>query len=77
MVYKLLQGNHTVKRLLAHDPFPERPPRWIRVDLYAYHFTTPGQSGWWTRTRRGTYLPALSLQTPRFREWLARRGWLR
>jgi hypothetical protein len=35
---KLLQGDPGVKTLLAHDPFPARPPRYLRILEYRYRF---------------------------------------
>ena len=47
-----LEDNTTVLDLLGHNPFPERPPRFVRFLLYRYQFSTPqeGTDGrWWTR----------------------------
>src|SRR5436305_2210989 len=53
LIVRLLQGSDDVNRLLAHNPFPERPPRYIRAVFYRYRFTTVSelrQSGaWWKR----------------------------
>jgi len=63
---RLLQNSHEVLALLARNPFPDAPPRYIRAVLYQYHFTnaqTRRQTGaWWRRERLGTYLPPLSVQ---------------
>jgi hypothetical protein len=49
-----------VLALLAHNPFPERPPRYIRAQLYDYRFSRQ-RPAWWRRELRGTYHPAVSL----------------
>jgi len=58
---RLLQGSPEVLALLAKNPFPDKPPHYIRAIRYEYHFTTPAeckQTGdWWKRERRGEYLP--------------------
>jgi hypothetical protein len=79
LVYQLLRGDPDVKRLLAVDPFPERPPRYIRAQLYRYEFTRPGDGDpdWWRRTFAGPYLRPVSLADADLREYLRRRGWLR
>jgi predicted DCC family thiol-disulfide oxidoreductase YuxK len=46
---RLQQGAAPVLRLLAEDPFPGQPPRYLRVRIYDYQFTTSG-SDWWQRT---------------------------
>jgi len=77
---KLLEGDHDVLGLLRVNPFPNHPPRYVRARLYEYHFTTPDvrkQTGaWWTRTLVGMYFPAVSLDTPGFRQVLQQQGWL-
>jgi hypothetical protein len=65
LVSKLLHGDPGVKSLLATDPFPERPPRWIRARLYRYRFAPPGGPAWWERTLEGEWLPPLSARDPR------------
>jgi hypothetical protein len=68
---KLLQGDADMLSLLKTNPFPDRPPRYIRAELFEYHFTTPEerrQSGnWWKRQLVGGYFPAISLDTPGLR----------
>jgi predicted DCC family thiol-disulfide oxidoreductase YuxK len=65
LVVRLLQGSRDVSRLLARNPFPDRPPRYIRTGFYRYRFTTleeRRQSGaWWKRQELGEYLPTVSL----------------
>src|SRR5438874_6665164 len=65
LIVRLLQGSHEVPGLLAHNPFPERPPRYIRAMFYRYRFTTVSelrQNGtWWKRQQLREYLPTVSL----------------
>jgi len=61
-VIRLLQGESTVTRLLAYNPFPNGPPKYVRARVYLYHFTTWGSRDWWSREERGMYLPAVSLK---------------
>jgi hypothetical protein len=79
-VAKLLENDRPVLDLLRRNPFPDAPPRFVRAELYEYHFTTPrehAQTGaWWTRQRAGEYFPAVSLNDSRFRRLLERQGWL-
>jgi hypothetical protein len=62
---RLLQAAPDVLRLLEHDPFNGRPPKYVRAVLYQYRFanqTTHNAEGlWWTRQRLGAYSPVLSL----------------
>jgi len=62
---RLLQGKPEVLQLLAGNPFPDKPPRYVRGVLYDYHFTdfTKKRSSgrWWRREPRGLYSPVMSL----------------
>jgi lipase maturation factor 1 len=63
---RLLQGSPEVQHLLARDPFNGRAPRYVRAELYQYHFaemsTRRAEGVWWTRERLGAYSPVLSLR---------------
>lgn len=76
LINKLLQGQKDVLALLRENPFPEAPPKFIRVQHYSYKFTDAGEEGWWRRELIGEYLPPLSLQDPGFRRVLKDQGWL-
>ena len=62
----LLQGKPEVTRLLASNPFPQNPPRFVRATFYRYRFTTPQERAesraWWKREELGEYFPTVSLQ---------------
>jgi hypothetical protein len=56
--------------LLEKNPFPGRPPRYVRAVTYDYRFSTwdehrkSGSSTgvWWHREPRGQYLPPVGLR---------------
>jgi hypothetical protein len=64
----LLEGSPPVLALLARNPFPQHPPRYVRTRLYNYRFTTPAErqasGAWWSRSLVGAYGPVLSLAPP-------------
>jgi hypothetical protein len=64
LVYHLLQGTPQVTALLARNPFPDSPPRYIRGRLYDYRFSTPAQKKsqgvWWQRQFAAEYFPAVT-----------------
>jgi predicted DCC family thiol-disulfide oxidoreductase YuxK len=66
-VERLLEGSPDVVSLLAKNPFPDRPPRYIRAVTYDYHFSTweeHRQTGaWWHREPHGDYLPPVGFRT--------------
>lgn len=57
----LLNNSPTVTALLAQNPFPDTGPRYVRVDVYRYRFTTPEQrvqtGRWWQREALGPFGP--------------------
>jgi len=66
LIVRLLEGQAEVTNLLAVNPFPDKPPHFIRAEVYDYHFT-----GWstrrttgaiWSRTPLGEYFPVVSLR---------------
>jgi hypothetical protein len=66
LIYRLLQGSHEVNGLLASNPFPNKPPLYIRTMFYRYRFTTVDEfrhtGAWWKREELRKYLPTLSLE---------------
>ncbi|HWF86032.1 MAG TPA: lipase maturation factor family protein, partial [Vicinamibacterales bacterium] len=69
LLLKLLQGDANTLGLLRTNPFPDRPPRYIRAQFYEYHFTTPEErrrtGAWWTRNLMGSYFRPVSLKDAR------------
>ena len=77
--WKLLHNDPGAVSLFASNPFPNKPPRYIRAVLYRYAFAKPGnpQGFWWTREKIGNWLPPLSADDPRLVEFLKSEGWVR
>ena len=77
-VWKLLHNDPGTLSLLANNPFPDSPPRYIRADLYRYEFapSSDPSGAWWKRKRIGGWLPALSIEDQALRSFLAAYGWL-
>jgi hypothetical protein len=62
VLLQLMRGSPPVLDLLAGNPFPDHPPRYLRVLQYEYHFTnlkTRAKTGqwWWREPRRVVYPP--------------------
>ncbi len=60
----LQRNDPAVLALLANNPFPDRPPRYLRTLVYRYRYAdaqTHRRSGkWWTREPLGPFLPPLT-----------------
>jgi len=67
----IMKGNDSITGLLANNPFGERPPRYFRAILFRYKFSDweeGWENGiWWSRTRKGLYIPPLTLEDGRLR----------
>ncbi len=61
---RLLEGSEPVLDLLADNPFPDQPPRYVRFVYYRYAFTdlpTKRRTGhWWARELLGTLTPPIA-----------------
>jgi lipase maturation factor 1 len=62
---RLLEGSPEVLSLLKTNPFPNKPPRYIRCVIYDYRFTNRAErratKACWKAERRGLYCPILEL----------------
>ncbi len=67
LMVRLLEGSPPVMALLAKNPFPGQPPRYIRAVVYDYRFTTfstrRATGDWWSRQFKGLYFPVASLKS--------------
>ncbi len=65
---RLLRGSPPVLALLADNPFPGAPPKYLRAQLYEYRFTSLAErrsvGAWWRRELQGAYAPTVSLRSP-------------
>jgi hypothetical protein len=58
---RVLEGSEPVLDLLAENPFPEAPPRYLRTPFARYTFAPPGGVDWWVAQDRGHFCPAVTL----------------
>jgi len=77
LVWKLLHNDPIATNLFAENPFPGKPPRFIRAVIYRYKFAEPGnpQHLWWTREPLGLWMPVLSVDNAELVKFLAYEGW--
>jgi lipase maturation factor 1 len=65
-LYHLLKGTPEVLKLIRYNPFPDKPPKYIRALMYDYRFSTKQQKRengwWWQRDLIGFYSPIMMLQ---------------
>jgi hypothetical protein len=65
-VVRLLENEPAVTRLLARNPFPDKPPRYVRAILFKYQFTSSEEhratGAWWKRRETGEFFPEATLR---------------
>ena len=78
LIWKLLHNDPGALSLFGGNPFPNKPPRYIRAVLYRYQFAPRGNpdGNWWKRQELGLWLPPLSANDPRLLQFLQQAGWL-
>lgn len=78
LVWKLLHNDPGALSLFADNPFPGRPPRFIRAIRYRYRFVPPGNPDnlYWTRERLDEWLPILSADNPVLIAYLKSWAWI-
>src|SRR5437763_933316 len=58
-VVRLLDNEPSVTCLLARNPFPDKPPKYVRAVLFKYQFTTSEEhratGAWWKRREIGEF----------------------
>jgi hypothetical protein len=62
---RLLQNEPTVMPLLKRNPFPDKPPIYVRAQFYDYTFAKSeerSEGQWWDRQLLGLYFPAVHLK---------------
>ena len=78
LIWKLLHNDRGAVNLFRSNPFPDKPPRYIRAVLYRYAFVRANPQGlWWKRENLGLWLPPLSTDNPELRQVMQRAEWLR
>ena len=62
---RLLENEPSVTALLERNPFPDKPPTYVRAELYDYTYAanTHAAGQWWDRRLAGLYFPQARLKT--------------
>ncbi|HWD86846.1 MAG TPA: lipase maturation factor family protein [Mucilaginibacter sp.] len=79
LTWKLLHNDPGALSLFAENPFPSKPPRYVRAILYRYQFAKPcnPQHVWWQRENLGPWLPTLSVTDTTLIKYLQYQGWMK
>jgi hypothetical protein len=79
LVWKLLHNDRNAVGLFAANPFPDKPPKYIRAIIYRYHLAPPDNPHglWWTRETLGDWIPIVSVDNQQLVEFLKSQGWIK
>ncbi len=62
---RLLENEPTVTALLEKNPFPDKPPAYLRAKFYEYTYASSADKAkgiWWNRRLLGLYFPSVHLK---------------
>ncbi|MCU7550061.1 lipase maturation factor family protein [Chitinophagaceae bacterium LB-8] len=78
LIWKLLHNDPKAVGLFASNPFPNKPPRYIRAVLYRYSFAPPrnARHHYWNRERISLWLPPMSVNDQRLLDFLKSYRWI-
>ncbi len=79
LIWKLLHNDPKITELFASDPFPDKPPKYIRAELYRYSFAKPGnpKGFWWKREPLGNWIQPLSVKDSSLIAFLKGMKWIK
>ena len=72
-IWKLLHNDKGTLSLISRNPFPDKPPKYVKVDMYEYRFARPGSKKVWERKPLGEWLKPLSADS--LEEFIRDSGW--
>ena len=65
LLQRLLENEPSVTTLLRKNPFPDKPPVYVRAWFYDYGFANDAAKArgmWWERQSLGPYFPIVRLK---------------
>jgi len=75
LVWKFLQNDEDALSLISYNPFPDKPPNFIRVEHYRYSFAPLDERAVWKRDYIGSWLPPLSKNNPELIQFIRNNNW--
>lgn len=65
MLGRIFSESESVLKVFSHNPFPDSPPKYLRIRSYKYHFEELGSStgNWWNRDNADIYLDPITKES--------------
>jgi len=74
-VWKLLHNDKGTLSLIDYNPFPDKPPNFIRIEFYRYEFLPPKEDAVWKRTYLGSWLSPVSRDVQGLKDFIKANNW--
>jgi hypothetical protein len=75
LTWKFLHNDKDALSLIAHNPFPDQPPTYIKIDRYEYQFERPFSDHVWQRTYIDSWLTPIDANNPSLIDFIEQNGW--
>ena len=75
LIWKFLHNDEGALGLIAHNPFPDQPPTFIKIDRYDYNFEKPFSDHTWQRTYIDSWLGPVHVDNPSLIKFIDNNGW--
>jgi hypothetical protein len=75
LTWKFLHNDEAALGLIAHNPFPDQPPVFIKIDRYDYNFEKPFSDHTWQRTYIDAWMEPVNINTPALTRFIDSYGW--
>jgi hypothetical protein len=75
LVWKFLHNDPGALSLIEANPFPDRPPRYIKIDRYDYNFARPFSGKSWERVYLEPWIGALDADNDSLRDFIRSNNW--
>ncbi len=63
LIWKLLHNDPLALDLIKENPFPDNPPKYIKVDHYIYEFANLKDDQYWNRKKIGEWAPPMNKES--------------
>ena len=74
LAWKLLHNDKELLKIIKYNPFPDEPPKYIKIEFYNYKFSEDSEIIW-ERKYLGNWLPPLSKDDERLKSIIEANDW--
>ncbi|MEM7563058.1 MAG: lipase maturation factor family protein [Pseudomonadota bacterium] len=75
LIWKFLHNDENALSLIRHNPFPDKPPTFIKVDRYIYEFEPPLSENTWRRKYHDSWMTPLHQSNQSLVSFIRKSGW--